>query len=68
MRFEIKDAIDKGDKIVLKMDYDEEFSETLAKIFKVKRITPQNVENFVAMVLEKIDEDELRELGYQIDE
>ena len=36
MKLEITDAIDKGDKVVLKMEYDWEFAATVADIFGIK--------------------------------
>jgi len=62
MKLEIKEAIDKGDKIVLKMEYDQEFANAIAKIFDIKRVTEQQVEQFVSMVLENMDEGDLGEL------
>lgn len=67
MKLEIIDAIDKGDKIVLKMEYDWEFASAIAKIFGVNYADEEEIESFVTMVLENIDENDLTELGNQID-
>jgi len=67
MKLEIKEAIDKGDKIILKMEYDQEFANAIANIFNIKRVTEQQVEQFVSMVLENMDENDLGELADQID-
>ncbi len=67
MKLEIKEAIDKGDKIILKMEYDQEFANAIANIFSIKRATEQQVEQFVSMVLENMDEGDLGELTDQID-
>lgn len=63
MKLEITDAIDKGDKIVLEMQYDWEFAAAVAKIFEVKYASEEEIEEFVTMVLENMDEKDLRELG-----
>ncbi len=68
MKLEITDAIDKGDKIVLKMDYDWEFAAAIAKIFDVKYASEEDIEDFVTMVLENMTGEDLGELGDQIDE
>lgn len=67
MKLEIIDAIDKGEKIVLEMEYDEEFADTIAKVFGVKTISDEQIEDFVTMVLENLDPQDL-ELGDKIDE
>ena len=63
MKLEITDAIDKGDRVVLKMDYDWEFAAAIAKIFGVKYASEEDIEEFVTMVLENMDENDLGELG-----
>ncbi len=63
MKLEITDAIDKGDRIVLKMDYDWEFAAAVAKIFDVKYASEEDIEDFVVMVLEKMGPEDLGELG-----
>jgi len=63
MKLEITDAIDKGDKVVLKMDYDWEFAAAVAKIFGAKYASEEDIEEFVAMVLENLGPDDLGELG-----
>lgn len=68
MKLEIIDAIDKGDKVVLKMEYDQEFAKTVAKAFGIKRATEDDIEEIVMMVLENLSGEDLRELGYEIDE
>ncbi len=68
MKLEITDAIDKGDKVILKMDYDWEFAAAIAKIFGVNYASEEDIEEFVTMVLENMDEDDLGELGNKINE
>jgi len=68
MKLEIKEAIDKGDKIVLKMEYDWEFAAAIAKAFGVKYASEDEIEEIVMMVLENMTEEDLGELGYEIDE
>lgn len=68
MKLEIKEAIDKGDKIVLKMEYDQEFAETVAKAFRIKRVTEDDIEEIVMMILENMSAEDLGELGDQINE
>ena len=65
MKLEITDAIDKGDKVILEMDYDWEFAAAVAKAFGVKYASKEEIEELVAMVLENID---LGELGDEINE
>lgn len=65
MKLEITDAIDKGDKVILEMDYDWEFAAAVAKVFSVKYASKEEIEKLVAMVLENIDLGELRD---EIDE
>lgn len=67
MKLEITDAIDKGEKVVLKMEYDWEFAAAVAKIFNVKYASEDEIEAFVTMVLENMDEDDLGELRYEVD-
>ena len=67
MKLEITDAIDKGDKIVLKMEYDWEFAATVAKIFDVKYASEDEIEEFVMMVLENMSPEDL-ELRYEVNE
>lgn len=66
MKLEITDAIDKGDKIVFKMEYDWEFAAAVAKVFGVSYADEEEIEDFVAMVLENLDPEDL-ELGDKID-
>lgn len=70
MKLEIIDAIDKGDKVVLKMEYDWEFAAAIAKIFDVKYASEDEIEDFVIMVLENLGPEDLDlgELGDKIDE
>lgn len=68
MKLEITDAIDKGEKVVLKMEYDWEFAAAVAKIFNVKYASEDEIEAFVTMVLENMDEDDLGELRYEVNE
>ena len=67
MKLEIIDAIDKGDKIVLEMQYDWEFAAAVAKIFEIKYASEKEIEEFVTMVIENMSLDDL-ELGDEIDE
>ena len=67
MKLEITDAIDKGEKIILEMEYDEEFVLAVARAFGVKKISDEQIEDFVTMVLENLDPQDL-ELGDKIDE
>lgn len=66
MKLEITDAIDKGDKIVFKMEYDWEFAAAVAKVFGVSYADEEEIEDFVSMVLENLDPEDL-ELGDKID-
>jgi len=63
MKLEIVSATDKGEKIVLKMEYDWEFAAAIAKIFNIKYASEEQVEDFVTMVLENMDERDLGQLG-----
>jgi adenylyl- and sulfurtransferase ThiI len=67
MKLEIKKAIDKGDKIILKMEYDQDFADAVANIFGIKYASERQVEAFVTTVIENMDDD-LSELGYEVDE
>lgn len=64
MKLEITDAIDKGDKIILEMDYDWEFAAAVAKAFGVKYASKEDIEELVMLVLDNID---LGELGDEVD-
>lgn len=66
MKLEIIDAIDKGDKIVLEMQYDWEFAAAVAKIFEVKYASEDDIEEFVIMVIENMSPEDLQ-LGDEID-
>lgn len=66
MKLEITDAIDKGDKIVLEMQYDWEFAAAVAKIFEVKYASEEEIEDFVTMVIENMSPEDLQ-LGDEID-
>lgn len=68
MKLEIKEAIDKGDRIVLKMEYDWEFALAVSKVLGIRKPDDEDIEAFVAMVLENMDVEDLGELGDQIDE
>ena len=68
MKLEIIDAIDKGEKVVLKMEYDWEFAAAVAKAFGISYASEDEIEEIVMMVLENMTEKDLRELGYEIDE
>ena len=65
MKLEITDAVDKGDKIILEMDYDWEFAAAVAKAFGVKHASKEDIEELVMLVLDNID---LGELGDEINE
>lgn len=68
MKLKIRDAIDKGDKFILKMEYDQEFADIIANVCGIEYADRKQIEAFVAMVLENMDVDDLRELGDQINE
>jgi len=68
MKLEIKEALDKGDRVILKMEYDWEFAAAVAKIFGINYASEEQIEEFVTMVLENMDEDDLGELRDKIDE
>lgn len=68
MKLEIKEAFDKEDRVILKMEYDWEFAATIAKIFGIKHVSEEQVESFVTMVLENMNEEDLGELRDKIDE
>ena len=63
MKLEITDAIDKGDKVILEMDYDWEFAAAVAKAFGVKHASKEDIEELVMLVLDNID---LGELGDEV--
>ena len=65
MKLEIIDAIDKGDRVVLKMEYDWEFAAAVAKIFDVKYAAEEEIEEFVVMVLENMSSEDLQ-LGDEV--
>lgn len=66
MKLEIKEAVDEGEKIILKMEYDWEFAAAVAKICGISYASEEDIETFVTMVLERMSEDDLRELGDKI--
>ena len=68
MKLEITNAIDKGDKVILEMDYDWEFDAAVAKTFGIKYASEEEIEEFVMMVLEEMTAEDLGELGNKIDE
>jgi hypothetical protein len=68
MKLEITEAIDKGDKIILKMDYDWEFAAAIAKIFNINYASEEDIEEFVVMVLENMSPEDLGELRYEVNE
>ena len=68
MKLEITEAIDKGNRVVLKMEYDWEFAAAVANIFGINYASEEQIEDFVTMILESMDEEDLRELGDQINE
>ncbi len=68
MKLEITDAIDKGDRVVLKMEYDWAFAAAVAKLFGVNYASEEEIEDFVVMVLEKMGPEDLAKLGDQVDE
>jgi hypothetical protein len=67
MKLEITDAIDKGDRVVLEMEYDWEFAAAVAKIFDIKYASEDEIEEFVVMVLENMSPEDL-ELRYEVNE
>jgi len=68
MMLEITEALDKGNKVILKMEYDWAFAAAVAKIFGISYASEEQIEDFVTMVLENMDEDDLGELRDKIDE
>jgi hypothetical protein len=60
MKFEILDAEDNGEKIVLHMTYDQDFEDAVCQAFGVSYVHQEDVEDFVMMILESLDFDELR--------
>jgi hypothetical protein len=62
MKLKIIDAEDKGDRIILKMEYDWEFAAAIAKIFKVSYASEEQIEEFVITVLENMSLEDLTEL------
>jgi hypothetical protein len=64
MKLEITDAIDKGDKVILEMDYDWEFAAAVAKAFGIKYASKEDIEELIMLVLDNID---LGELGDEVD-
>lgn len=66
MKLEITDATDKGDKIVLELQYDWEFAAAVAKIFEVKYASEEEIEDFVTMVIENMSPEDLQ-LGDEVD-
>ena len=63
MKLERTDAIDKGDKVILEMDYDWEFAAAVAKAFGVKYASKEDIEELIMLVLDNID---LGELGDEV--
>lgn len=68
MKLEIKEAVDKGEKVILKIEYDWEFAAAVAKLFGINYASEEQIEDFVTMVLEGMDEEDLGELRYEVDE
>jgi hypothetical protein len=68
MKLEIKEAIIKEDKIALEMEYDWEFAAAIAKAFGIKYASEDEIEEIVMMILENMDEDDLGELRYEVNE
>jgi len=68
MKLEIKEVLDKGDRVILKMEYDWEFAAAVAKIFGINYASEEQIEEFVTMVLENMDENDLGELRDKINE
>jgi hypothetical protein len=50
------------------MEYDWEFAAAVAKIFGVNYASEEEIEDFVTMVLENMDENDLGELRDEVDE
>jgi len=68
MKLEITNAIDRGNKVILEMEYDWEFAAAVAKTFGIKYASEKKIEKFVMMVLENMAAEDLRESGNKIDE
>jgi hypothetical protein len=62
MKLKIIDAEDKGDRIILKMEYDWEFAAAIAKIFDVSYASEEQIEEFVITVLENMSLEDLTKL------
>jgi hypothetical protein len=67
MELEIHAAEDKGSRMLLHMSYDEEFEAAVKKILG-GRISKKAVEQFIMLVLESVDPEELDELRNKIAE
>jgi len=68
MKLEIAEVVDKGDRIVLKLEYDWEFAAMIAKALDINYPSEEDIETIVTMILENMSLDDLGELGDQIDE
>jgi hypothetical protein len=66
MKLEITDAIDRDNRIILKMEYDEDFATAVAKIFGVRYASSRDIEHFVGMTLENLSIKDLAELRNKI--
>lgn len=67
MKLEIISAIDKGDRVALKLEYDWEFAAAVAKALNVSYPTEEEIEALVATILENMSLEDLGELGDEID-
>lgn len=63
MKLEITDATEKGNKVILEMEYDWEFAATVAEIFGINYASEEQITDFVTLVLENMGEEDLGELG-----
>jgi len=68
MKLEITEVIDKGEKIILKMEYDWEFAAAVAKLFNISYASEDEIEEIVMMILENMSEEDLGELRNKINE
>ena len=67
MRLEILDAEEEDGKYILRMSYDQEFEDAVAKVFGVSYIQREDLEDFILMVLSNLDPYELLEQRDEID-
>lgn len=67
MKLEILGAEEKDNKFILKVDYDWEFCAAVAKVYGLKYVSEQDVEDYILYVLDDIDVDNLDKVRDKID-